>query len=154
MKGRILAQYLYLYVLCLSFPAFTEATTTSCLHPPSSLVGWWPGDNSANDIVGSNNGFFNGSYITGEVEAAFGIQGTGNHFVIVLRNSAFETQHITVDAWVKADGSPGDFKYIIDKGASRHSCSGKASYALYTGANGGIRFYISSENAIAISPDF
>ena len=27
-----------------------------CTPAPSGLVGWWPGEGNANDIVGTNNG--------------------------------------------------------------------------------------------------
>jgi len=35
-------------------PSNTRADT--CISPPSGLVGWWPGDGNANDIIGGNNG--------------------------------------------------------------------------------------------------
>jgi hypothetical protein len=27
-----------------------------CAPPPAGLIGWWPGEGTANDIVGANNG--------------------------------------------------------------------------------------------------
>ncbi|HXW53592.1 MAG TPA: LamG domain-containing protein [Myxococcota bacterium] len=137
--------------LILSTPS--TASTTSCVAPPSSLVGWWPGDDNANDIAGTNNGSFNGIFIPGEVEEAFNISGTGIDYVTVPSSAALQPQNITVDAWVKANGSPGDFKYIIDKGASSIDCAGNASYALYTGESGGLFFYISDGTTVVESPD-
>ena len=52
-KTKILS---LLAILWLSIPAAQSQTSpTSCLVPPSGLVGWWPGDSNANDIVGTNN---------------------------------------------------------------------------------------------------
>ncbi|HXW53593.1 MAG TPA: LamG domain-containing protein [Myxococcota bacterium] len=142
------------FALCALFalPA-SEVWASSCLLPPSGLAGWWPGNNNANDVIGSNNGAFNGNYIQGEVQEAFNISGSGSDFVTVLQNSSLEPQSITVDAWVNANQSPGNFAYIVDKGASTIDCAGNASYALYTGANGGLQFYVSDGTSVALSPD-
>jgi hypothetical protein len=56
----------------------------------------------------------------------------------------------TASAWVKAQGSPGAYKYILAKGAS--GCVA-ASYGLYTGANGGVVFYVSNGTSYSLSPD-
>lgn len=161
-----------IFIVCLPFFVCSQALTesTSCLIPPSSLGGWWPGNNSPEDVVGNNVSTFNGTYIPGEVMQAFSISGTGTDYVTVDVTSpdpALEPAHITVDAWVKASGSPGNFKYIVDKGASvKNACLGAgttilaaesnviaaASYALYTGPTGSIQFYISDGTNIVKAP--
>ena len=35
-------------------------TVDDCFSPPSGLVGWWPANGNANDIVGTNNGALEG----------------------------------------------------------------------------------------------
>lgn len=132
--------------------AQTVGASGTCAVPPSGIVGWWPADQNANDIVGHNNGTFNGTYVPGEVSYAFNISGSGADFAIVPQNSAFEPQNVTVDAWVKANGSPGNFKYVVAKGSS--GCTGGASYALYTGQDGGLKFYVSDGSNFFLSPDF
>jgi hypothetical protein len=59
---------------------------------------------------------------------------------------------VTVSAWVNSATSPGNFKYIVAKGAQ--ACLA-ASYGLYTGANGGLEFYVASNGGLnwTISPD-
>jgi hypothetical protein len=66
--------------------------------------------------------------------------------------AGLETPAVTVEAWVKRSGSPGAFKHIVAKGASM--CMA-ASYALYSGPNGGIQFYVSSGSGTSFtrSPD-
>src|SRR5207248_1761853 len=59
--------------------------------------------------------------------------------VRVARNANQEQARITVDGWVKANGSPGTFRYIVAKG---DRVGAGSSYALYTGTTGGLSFYI------------
>src|SRR5258708_26955432 len=56
---------------------------SDCLPPPGGVVGWWPGDNSARDIAGTNNGtLVSGSFGTGEVGRAFVLDGTNGYVTI------------------------------------------------------------------------
>src|SRR5438067_13928369 len=36
-------------------PSLAPVVAT-CIAPPAGMVGWWPGENNANDIKGANNG--------------------------------------------------------------------------------------------------
>jgi len=136
-----------------SYTALAYCQADSCCVPaPANLAGWWPGDDNANDIAGGDNGSFNGSYVPGEVRDAFYIPGSGSIYVSVPQSSALEPAQVTVDAWVKANGSPGNYKYIVDKGGP-NNCADPGSYALYTGANGGLEFYVSDGTNVVLSPD-
>jgi hypothetical protein len=71
--------------------------------------------------------------------------------VDVPNGPALEGSTITVSAWVKADRSPGHYKYIVTKGGNRGDTG---SYALYTGARGGLEFYVAtSPTTYVASPD-
>jgi hypothetical protein len=72
--------------------------------------------------------------------------------VNIPNRTIFESSQVTVSAWVSSTSSPGSFKYVVAKGAS--GCLA-ASYGLYTGANGGLEFYVASNAGLtyAISPD-
>jgi hypothetical protein len=106
-------------------------------------VGWWPGDGNANDISdGNNDGSLIGNigFIPGMVDEAFTISGLVPGYVQALNSSPLlEPDNVTVDAWVRADGTPGQFRYIVAKGAE--GCLA-ASYGLYTGFDSGLLFYI------------
>jgi hypothetical protein len=87
----------------------------SCLAPPSGLVGWWPGDGSAGDIVGSHNGTLQGgasANAAGLVGGAFSFDGT-NGYVSIADSSTFHLSTLTVEAWVWFDAyqSPGTSAY-------------------------------------------
>src|SRR6185369_3439703 len=47
--------------------------------PPTGAVAWWPAENNANDIVGTNNGIAqNTTYTNGEVGQAFVLNGSSS----------------------------------------------------------------------------
>jgi len=74
----------------------------------------------------------------------------GDDFVKVADAPSLEPDGVTVVARVRATGSPGAFRYVASKGAL--SCQ-TASYGLYTGIDGGLRFYISDGDSYELSPD-
>jgi beta-galactosidase len=53
-----------------------------------------------------------------------------------------------VAAWVRRAGTPGAYRYIVSKGATACYAS---SYALYTGAQGSVAFYVFSSGHYTLS---
>lgn len=99
----------------------------------------------------SANGTLQGdaSWTGGRFQGALSFAGAGD--VDIPSSAALQPVDVTVSAWVKSTGSPGDFKYIVVKGGS-NCCTG--SYGLYTGASGGLEFYIgTSPGTYVDSPD-
>ena len=78
-------------------------TAPVCVPPPSGLVGWWPGDGNANDIIGGNNGtLVNGAtFGQGEVGQAFSFNGVSSFVDLGNPANLHITGPITIDAWVK-----------------------------------------------------
>lgn len=72
----------------------------------------------------------------------------GDDFVTIGDSPTLEPAQMTVAALVRANGSPGPFRYIFSKGAL--ACQA-ASYGLYTGPAGGAAFYISNGTQYALS---
>jgi hypothetical protein len=75
----------------------------NCFSPPSGLVAWWPGQNNALDVAGTNNGTLVGgvSYSAGEVGEAFKFGGV-NGYVSVPSSPALNlTNAFTIEAWIK-----------------------------------------------------
>jgi hypothetical protein len=147
MKTRIVSFFLTILI------STGSAVAGMCIAPPSGLVGWWPGDGNANDISdGNNDGSLidNIGFITGNVDEAFTISGSPPGYVQVPNSSLLESTNVTVDAWVRADGTPGQFRYIVAKGAK--DCLA-ASYGLYTGFGSGLQFYVfDGITTFAVSP--
>jgi hypothetical protein len=70
--------------------------------------------------------------------------------VVVPDSRALEPGQISVEAWVRREGTPGSYAYVVSKGSV--SCV-TSSYGLYTGAGGGMAFYVSmGSSSYVISP--
>ena len=98
--------------------SYTFVVNNCCVQPPSGMVGWWPGDNNANDISGlHNNGALQGGagYAAGEVAGAFSLT-NATDFIAVPDNSSlnFGTGDFSMDAWIKTSDA-SDILNIVDK---------------------------------------
>ena len=73
-----------------------------CVAPPSGLVGWWPGDGHALDILAGNNGLLtNGAtYAAGKVGSGFQFTNVGAG-VMVGNPPALQVQDFTISAWIR-----------------------------------------------------
>jgi hypothetical protein len=100
----------------------------------------WSG-NGNNGTLGSTSGTDDNdpSWIKG-VFFGSALRFDGNDFVRIPDSPDLESQNLTVSAWVRADGSPGQLKYVMAKGQSGGCLAN--SYGLYTGDNGGLTFYV------------
>src|SRR5579872_1703610 len=138
-------------------------SAAGALNAQNTGVGWWRFDETLGQVIGDssgsgNNGFL-GSAITpdpndptwilpgrlGPSALNFLLQ----DFAQVPVSASLQPKNVSVQAWVKAPGSPGAFEYIVGKGAS--DCTA-ASYALYTGKDGGAIFYIFNGSGFFLSP--
>jgi hypothetical protein len=121
----------------------------------ASLVGRWSFDEGAGGVAHDSSG----SGLDGRLDADRrpswipGVEGTALHFdddaVQLPASPLLEPPTITVAAWVRRDGSPGAYGYVISKGGA--TCY-RGSYGLYTGKEGGAAFYVAGDGAYTISP--
>jgi hypothetical protein len=103
-------------------------------------------------VLVSGNGALEGgvSWTAARFQSGLSFDGVDGE-VDVPDSPALEGSNVTVSAWVKAYGSPGDYRYIVAKGGNG-CCTG--SYGLYTGANGGLEFYVAASPTTYVdSPD-
>lgn len=123
------------------------------------LVGQWKLDEGAGTVVADSSGQGNNGLLSGGAGWVPGISATALSFdgvsgqVTVPDSASLEPPSaVSVSAWVKAAGSPGDHRYIVAKGAT--GCIA-ASYGLYSGPGGGLQFYVSERRGMvyARSPD-
>ncbi|MEA2250794.1 MAG: hypothetical protein QOG70_1036 [Solirubrobacteraceae bacterium] len=75
---------------------------------------------------------------------------SGTTYVSIPASPELEPAAIAVDAWVRRVGSPGQWRYIVSKGAI--ACD-RSSYGLYSGFGGGLAFYVSDAATYRISPE-
>ena len=82
-------------------------TSGTCAPRPWGMVAWWPGDGSAMDIIGGNNGtLVNGaSYAQAMVGNAFSFDGGAKTGISAADNPALKlTNSLTIEAWVEIRG--------------------------------------------------
>jgi concanavalin A-like lectin/glucanase superfamily protein len=137
----------------------TAAIFASPALATTAPVGVWNLDEGSgttvSDVSGNgNNGVLSGgvSWVTGVFGSALSFNGSSGQ-VKVSDNTALEpSATVTVSAWVEQAGSPGDYRYVLAKGAN--GCIA-ASYGLYTGPDGGLEFYVAQGHgaSYARSPD-
>lgn len=104
-------------------------------------------DSSGNGNLGTVEG--GATWIAGKRNGALAFDGSTG-VVRVPSSPTLEPQAVTVSAWVKRSGSPGNYKYILGKGAL--ACL-SASYGLYSGPEGGLVFYVADGADYSRSPD-
>jgi hypothetical protein len=98
--------------------ASAEVYQPSCAPPPSGLVGWWPGDGNADDIIGGNNGILQGAtFANGEVGQAFSFDGSDDQIVVPHNANQNTGNQITINAWVNPNSS-GHGRPIAQKRSS------------------------------------
>jgi hypothetical protein len=122
------------------------------------LVAYWRLDETTGDVAADSSGFGNTGTVSAGAEWVPGRWGNAIAFdgatgkIFMPRNLWLEPPEITVGAWVNHLGTQGEFKYIVAKGATGCNAS---SYGLYTGPNGGLVFYVSTDagSAYTRSPD-
>jgi hypothetical protein len=146
------------YLILVVAMLFTMGLASASASADSSVVGLWHFDEGSGLVAGDSSGLGNNGTLSGGVTWLPGVNGSALSFdgvtgsVDVPDSSSLEPGQITVQAWVRRSGSPGDFKYIVDKGYS--GCIA-GSYGLYSGPTGGAVFYVSVPgfSSYALSPD-
>ena len=96
----------------------------NCDTAPSGIVGWWPGDDTAEDFANTNSATWVGStgYVPANVSSGFqttaGGFWTGGNFLEVGDRPEFNvTEAVSLEAWIYANSSPNGHRIIIGKDA-------------------------------------
>jgi hypothetical protein len=134
------------------FAAGLAVPATASAGLLDSVSGWWPmyegSGQTVHDLSGHGNNGTLGSSQAVESNDPTWIKGwlfgsalrfDGNDFVRIPNAPQLNSANLTVSTWVRGSASPGTARYVLGKGAT--GCE-SASYGLYTGASGGLRFYI------------
>ena len=108
------------------------AANPVCIPAPSGLVGWWPGDGNANELVSGNHGSLqNGASANsiGYVSQSFASDGVDDVVDVGNPPTLQITGAITVQAWFKTTAPQGNYRTLVGKWVT--GCGGgPASYAL------------------------
>lgn len=108
-RNKVFALRFLVAALCLA--GIVNHAKADCTPVVSGLVGWWPGDGSAMDIVGTNHGTLQGGAtagLPGFVNSSFNFDGT-NGYVSIPDSPELRPTNFTIEAWVKLDAlnTPG-----------------------------------------------
>jgi hypothetical protein len=123
------------FTRCVGYDNWSLTINSTCVEPPPSLVSWWPGEGSAEDIQGSNDGTLNNgaAFASGVEGQCFSLDGVDD-FVDVPYSEDFDlTTDITVDAWIKLLRTPSSAELDVIVGRPY-------GYQLNTDARGGVLF--------------
>jgi hypothetical protein len=95
-------------IACLLLTA--RAYSADCTPAPAGQVAWWPGDLSALDLAGTNNGTLSGGVVfgAGEVDSAFSLDGFSGTVVVPDSSSLRLTNSFTIEAWINPRNADGD----------------------------------------------
>src|SRR2546423_15497936 len=77
-----------------------RAAAAGCVPVPAGVVGWWPGEGDAKDIVSTNNGVLQGTASANAVGLAgsgFNFDGT-NGYVQIADSPLFHPTNLTIEA--------------------------------------------------------
>ena len=99
------------------------------IPPPAGMVGWWPGDGNAKDIVDGNPGTLQGgvTFAPGLVDQAFSFDGaSGTNVSIPDSDSLRFPGSLTFDAWINTTGvgTEAGGSFYADVLRKRHSDDG------------------------------
>lgn len=135
---------------------------TSAQAAPTTLADWpfYEGSGQvAHDVSGNGlNGTFGAILGSGSVGPAWTVGHDGgpalsfasNDFITVGDSTVLEPKpDVAVEAWVRGNGSPGAYRYVLSKGSV--DCD-RSAYGLYSGVSGGLAFYVSDTAHFFISP--
>ncbi|HWY75319.1 MAG TPA: LamG-like jellyroll fold domain-containing protein, partial [Verrucomicrobiae bacterium] len=102
-----------------------SAQITICTQPPSGLVGWWPGDGNANNLIDTND---NGTLMGGATATGVGLDGQAfsfdgvSAFVQIPDAPELKPANLTIETWVRfssldtsGSGPPAGDEYIVFK---------------------------------------
>jgi hypothetical protein len=120
-----------------SVATLTVQPPTNCYSPPPGLIGWWPGDGNAKDIVGTNNGNFSNGVVSvpGLLGNAMKFDGT-NSYMAIPDSPQLHLPVLSVECWVyftslNGEGNsslPGQ-QYMVFKSNSR-TCNNFEAFVL------------------------
>ena len=97
-----------------------------CVTPPANLIGWWPGDGNALDLVDTNDGAPSGNvgFVPGKVAQAFSFDGASVEFMGNPPSLNLTGNQVTLDGWVNPISATEGVYF-------GKSSSGRNDYTLY-----------------------
>jgi hypothetical protein len=98
----------FVVLLFACFTLVANAAVPLCVPPSANLVSWWPGEGSALDIIGGNNGTLrNGAtFAPGMVGQAFSFDGVDDYVSVADHPSLRVVGAMSIEFWALFDSVP------------------------------------------------
>ena len=144
-----------------SSPEHSGSTSESlAAAPPASLVGYWPLDDGSGLVAHDRSGqghdmSLGNSSAPVPADPTWSTDGpslsfNGSQLASTPLTPILEPAYVSIEAWVKATGSQGGNHYIVSKQYSSTCTLGQ--YALYSGQDGGLSFYVNNGFGLQFGP--
>ncbi len=129
MKSFILIAAVYFLLV---FALTSNSAQVSCTPAQAGIIGWWPGDGDARDVIGGNNGTLqNGSaFVAGKVGQAFSFDGQ-NDYISIPDSPSLRSSSLTIEGWFNFAATSGT-RILFGKTAGTGTSE---SYVVYYAAN-------------------
>lgn len=118
-----------------------------CADVPAEIISWWTGDDTADDMSGSNHGSLqNGaSFGTGLVLAGFSLDGIDDH-VLVPDSPSLNTSALSIEGWIQTSEINSLFiGFLLAK--SNANGLGGYEFGIASGDDGRARFTLNGGEA-------
>jgi Concanavalin A-like lectin/glucanases superfamily len=89
------------------------------------------------------------AWVPGRFGTALRFVGNQDHFAEIAQPGTLSPAALTVEGWVRRLGTPGSWRYVVSNGSEGCDFS---SFGLYSGASGGLSFYVSGRGGYVTSP--
>ena len=90
------------------------------------------------------------AWVPGRFGTALRFVGNEDQFAEIGQPATLSPGFVTVEAWIRRLGTPGRWRYVVSNGGQACDFS---SFGLYSGAGGGLSFYVSGSGGYVTSPD-
>jgi hypothetical protein len=162
MQGRGGKGGIALAMLLMALGALSIGTSMAAADTPSQVIGQWRFDEGGGQTAVDDGPYALDGRLgpTDDVDVRDparipGLSGGalrfgGGSLVRLPSSPELEPGTMTLEAVVRADASPGQFRYVVAHGAQ--GCLA-GSYGMYTGAHGGIAFYVFDGNRFYVTAE-
>src|SRR4051794_58772 len=133
--------------------AAISPANAQCIPAPAGLIGWWPGDGHANDIVRTNHATLqNGAKsVAGYIDHSFSFDGTNDEATVAPNASLNLTNAVTVVAWVKPAAVSAAGRLIAGKAGSWGLWLTNDGHAQFRVSIAGVAHPVTSSSALLTS---
>src|SRR4051794_31432211 len=133
--------------------AAVSPANAQCILAPAGLIGWWPGDGHANDIVRTNHATLqNGAKtVAGYIDHSFSFDGTNDEATVAPNASLNLTNAVTIVAWVKPAVVSAAARLVAGKAGSCGLWLTNDGHAQFRVSLGGVAHTVTSSTALPTS---